>query len=128
VRTGAVVEKAWGREIIIANRAFCGKVMQLRRGFRCSMHYHREKDETFLVTAGKVRVEIGQPGTAEHDARTRRLQVVVLSPGHSIDVPPLTLHRFTGLEDSEFVEFSTHDEPEDSYRVEPSGPVPRADL
>jgi hypothetical protein len=32
------------------------------------------------------------------------------------------VHRFSGLEDSEIIEFSTHHEDEDSYRQERSGP------
>jgi len=32
-------------------------------------------------------------------------------------------HRFTGLENSEIMEFSTHHEDEDSYRDELSGKV-----
>jgi mannose-6-phosphate isomerase-like protein (cupin superfamily) len=116
-----VTEKVWGSETLIVNRAFCGKVMTLRRGMRCSLHYHPVKDETFLVTAGRILVEIGQPGMAGVAAATRE---VVLEPGESIDVPPLTLHRFTGLTDATFVEFSTHDDPADSIRLTPSGPAP----
>ena len=124
-----VVEKAWGREIVIVNTPeYAGKVMVLKAGFRCSMHYHREKSETFLVTAGRVRLELGPRGQAEYLRNSVRIERTVLLPGHSVDVPRLTLHRFTGLEDSEFVEFSTHDDPEDSYRSEPSGPVPLSDL
>lgn len=131
-----VTEKVWGSETLIVNRAFCGKVMTLRKGYRCSLHYHRAKDETFLVLEGRMRVEIGLHGRAEYrtdpiapglqrcqpsDHSTR---VVDLGPGEAIDVPPGTLHRFTGLTDCRFVEFSTHDEASDSYRLVKSGPAP----
>ncbi len=115
-----VVPKVWGSETIICNRAFAGKVMTLRRGMRCSLHYHPVKDETFWVLSGKVRVEIGQPGMAGVAAATREM---VLDPGDSVDVPPLTLHRFTGITDATFVELSTHDDPADSIRLTPSGPA-----
>lgn len=131
------IPKAWGSEEVIANREFCGKTMTLRKGFRCSLHYHGAKDETFLVTAGRVRVEIGDTGGmarftvrqgrvigADVEEIQRRCRVFVLGPGESIDVPPCTIHRFTGLEDSQFVEFSTHDDPQDSYRLTESGPAP----
>ena len=44
-------------------------------------------------------------------------------PGHSILITPNTKHRFTGLENSEIMEFSTHHEDSDSYREEVSGKV-----
>lgn len=116
-----VTPKVWGSETLIANREFCGKVMSLREGMRCSLHYHRVKDETFLVTRGRVKVEIGRSGEAARPGEG--LSVLVLGSGDSIDVPPLTLHRFTGMEDSEFIEFSTRDDPEDSVRIVPSGPA-----
>lgn len=116
-----VTLKVWGSETLIANREFCGKVMSLHEGMRCSLHYHLVKDETFLVTRGRVRVEIGRSGDAPLTGGD--LSVLVLGPGDSIDVPPFTLHRFTGLEDSEFIEFSTHDDPADSIRLAPSGPA-----
>lgn len=120
--THQVVDKVWGSETVIANRAFCGKVMRLKAGFRCSLHYHRAKDETFLVTKGVVYVEIGEAGRAGQ--RGDRMTSRTLLDGDSIDVPPRTAHRFTGMTDAEFVEFSTHDDPGDSDRLEPSGPVP----
>jgi len=43
------VEKVWGSEDWIVNREYCGKVLNLNKGFRCSMHYHKNKDETFYV-------------------------------------------------------------------------------
>ena len=47
----------------------------------------------------------------------------IMLPGHSILIAPNTKHRFTGLEDSEIMEFSTHHEDSDSYREELSGKV-----
>ena len=47
----------------------------------------------------------------------------IMLPGHSILIEPNTKHRFTGLEDSEIMEFSTHHEDSDSYRDELSGKV-----
>ena len=47
----------------------------------------------------------------------------IMLPGSSILIEPNTKHRFTGLEDSEIMEFSTHHEDSDSYRDELSGKV-----
>lgn len=104
------VEKVWGKEIWIVNRDYCGKKLILKKGFRCSMHYHKLKDETFYVLSGKVLIELG-------------MKKQVMLPGDSIWIPPGARHRFTGLEDSEIMEFSTHHEDSDSYRETESGKV-----
>jgi mannose-6-phosphate isomerase-like protein (cupin superfamily) len=104
-----VVPKVWGEEHWIVNREYCGKKLILKQGFRCSMHYHKVKDETFYVVKGRVLLE-----TEAGD--------YVMVPGDSRHIPQRLLHRFSGLEDSEIIEFSTHHEDADSYRTEPSGP------
>ncbi len=48
---------------------------------------------------------------------------IVMKPGDALLIPPYTKHRFTGLEDSEIIEFSSHHEESDSYRDDVSGPV-----
>lgn len=119
-----VTPKVWGAETLIANRGFCGKRMTLFRGFRCSAHFHPVKDESFLVLSGRMLAEVGAPGMAALDKYDiDRMRRVEMHPGDSLDVPPMTLHRFTGLEDTVFVEFSTHDDPKDSLRVTESGPA-----
>lgn len=96
--------KVWGEEHWIVNKEYCGKKLILKKGYRCSMHYHKKKDETFYVIKGKVLMELG----------TKKW---VMNIGDSLHIPPGAKHRFTGLEDSEIIEFSTHHEDEDSYRV-----------
>lgn len=106
-----IINKVWGHEEIIVNtRDYCGKKLVLNKGFRCSIHWHKIKDETFYVNKGKVFLEIGN-------------EKKILLPGDSIRIIPGTKHRFSGLEDSEIIEFSTHDDSSDSYRKEQSGLV-----
>lgn len=109
--------KVWGEERWIVNRDYCGKVMTLRKGFRCSLHFHKQKDEVFYVTRGRVFLEVGDGER-------------VLGPGDHEHVPPGVEHRFWGLEDSEIIEFSTHHDEADSYRVpgQESGPFEAAEL
>ena len=104
------VEKVWGKAIWIVNRDYCGKKLILNKSYRCSMHYHKNKDETFYILSGKVLLEIG-------------VQKNIMLPGDSILIKPGQKHRFTGLENSEIIEFSTHHEDSDSYRDEVSGKV-----
>lgn len=104
------VSKIWGKEIWIVNRDYCGKKLILKKGFQCSMHYHKLKDETFYILNGKVLLEIG-------------MKKQIMLPGDSMLIKPHQKHRFTGLEDSEIIEFSTHHDDSDSYRDEVSGKV-----
>jgi quercetin dioxygenase-like cupin family protein len=53
---------------------------------------------------------------------------MIMHPGDAFLIEPNTKHRFTGLEDSEIIEFSTHHEDSDSYRDEVSGKVDLATL
>lgn len=99
------VPKVWGEEHWIVNREYCGKKMVLRRGFRCSMHLHRNKDEVFYVIRGRILLEMGDGER-------------IMGPGDHHHIPPGVEHRFWGLEDAEIIEFSTHHEEEDSYRVQ----------
>jgi len=104
------VPKVWGKEIWLANFDYCGKKLILNKGFRCSRHYHKNKDETFYINKGKVLMEINN-------------EKRIMKQGNSVRITPGMKHRFTGLEDSEIIEFSTHHEDSDSYRDELSGEV-----
>jgi quercetin dioxygenase-like cupin family protein len=105
-----VVPKEWGEERWIVNRDYCGKLLILKKGYRCSLHHHRIKDETFYVSKGRVLMECDG-------------EAMIMKPGDALLIEPNTKHRFTGLEDSEIFEFSTHHEDSDSYRDELSGQV-----
>lgn len=110
-----IVPKAWGEEHWIVNeRLYCGKKMVLRKGQQSSLHYHRLKDETFYVLNGRIRLELENETT-------------ILEPGAVVRIHPHMTHRFGGLEDSVFFEFSTGHSDEDVYRLEPSGPMKDTD-
>jgi rfaE bifunctional protein kinase chain/domain len=103
-----MVPKLWGYEQWIENNEkYCCKILGLNKGFQCSLHYHKNKDETFLVTSGHVRLELGD-------------QVMHMRQGSFARVLPNTPHRFAGIEDSVIMEVSTHHEDSDSYRIEES--------
>lgn len=102
------VLKEWGEEQWIVNKEYCGKKLILKKNRRCSMHSHKKKDEVFYLQNGKVLLEM--------DGKN-----YTLLPGDFIHVLPNSPHRFTGLLDSEIIEFSTTHDEEDSYRTEFSG-------
>ncbi|MCB0335649.1 MAG: cupin domain-containing protein, partial [Bdellovibrionales bacterium] len=93
----------------------CGKKLVLNRGFRCSIHWHKIKDEVFYITKGRVLMEVNGENR-------------VMLPGDKQYIAPGDKHRFTGLEDSEIMEFSTTHREDDSYRDEPSGEVEQAEF
>lgn len=103
-----IVSKLWGSEQWLENNdRYCAKFMSLKRGYQCSLHYHKEKDEMFIITKGHVRFELGD-------------EIMHLRPGDFVRVLVGTKHRFRGIEDSEFIEVSTHHDDADSYRIEES--------
>lgn len=97
------VKKLWGSEEWIVNKIYCGKILNLNRGFRGSLHFHKKKDETFYILEGKVLLEL--------DEGKR-----ILKAGESQEILPGQKHRFTPLENSKIIEFSTHHEDSDTYR------------
>jgi len=114
------VEKIWGHEEWIANNEkYCGKKLVLKKGFRCSMHHHKLKDETFYIASGKVLLETVVDG----EERKR-----IVTAGDIEHIKIGMWHRFTGLEDSEIFEFSTFHMDEDSYRIEDSGPADLSEI
>lgn len=55
------VEKPWGSELIWAEQAsYVAKILTINAGHRLSRQYHNVKDETFMVLAGILTLEVGQ--------------------------------------------------------------------
>lgn len=108
--------KLWGREEWIINTAkYCGKKLVFNPGFCCSLHYHKIKEETFYLLTGKVLLEVGP----SEQQITKRIML----PGDVQHIPVGTVHRITGIEYSELMEFSTFHQEDDSYRLVMAGRV-----
>ncbi len=108
-----VVDKGWGHEkIIVNNDEYCGKILFFNKGATFSSHFHVKKLETFYCLKGYLKVE----GINTTDATPC---VMFLRKGEILNVPRLAIHKITALEESEIVEFSTHHDDSDSYRVAP---------
>ena len=107
-----IVEKGWGREEIWADEpGYCGKNLVFEAGKRFSMHFHRNKDETWLVQSGEFML-------IWIDTENARRQMARLRPGSTWRNAPLVPHQLVCLEAGTVVEVSTHDDPDDNYRVE----------
>lgn len=112
-----VHKKVWGEEHWIANTPlYCGKKLLLKKAFRCSIHYHKLKHETFYVQSGLILMEVGD-------------NCFLMKPGDSVEIKQGIYHRFTGCADqNEIFEFSTQHFEDDSYRLIESGPVSSEDM
>ena len=119
------VDKVWGHEEwIVNNNLYCGKRLCLKKGKRCSLHYHKNKDETFYILKGTVLMEILTPNKIENKTFYYP-ELKIMKEGDRQHIIPEMQHRFSGLEDSVIIEFSTHHEDSDSYRIEKGGDVPK---
>jgi mannose-6-phosphate isomerase-like protein (cupin superfamily) len=95
------VEKPWGYELIWAvTDVYVGKVLFVKAGEALSLQFHREKDESWLVQSGRVKLELG-------DAGSTVLNEEVVGAGAAFHYAPGTVHRVTALEDTTILEVST---------------------
>jgi mannose-6-phosphate isomerase len=95
------VEKPWGYELIWAlTDVYCGKVLFVKAGHALSLQFHNEKDESWLVQSGRVKLELGETGSGV-------LQEEIVAPGAAFHYTPGTIHRVTALEDTTILEVST---------------------
>ena len=106
-----IVPKGWGFEKWIANsKLYCGKLLHVHKGKRCSMHMHLKKHETFYIVSGKLEVKLIYKNGQKSN--------MILVEGEALTVPPGLMHQFIAIDnDAEFVEFSTEHFDSDSYRV-----------
>ena len=111
MRLEGYVEKGWGSEFIWAtNEKYCGKFLRFKKDAKFSMHFHKEKDESWFVLSGKFKVVWIDTENAERNEE-------YLAEGDTWRNPPLVPHQVTCLEKGELIEVSTPDSVEDNYRV-----------
>lgn len=129
------LQKSWGFEYWLENNEmYCGKIIQVRQNqwsTHGGFHYHKIKDETFLVLSGTLILDLLQldliktPLIASHNmiasknnASWPRVDRYYLKPLEYIRLYPGVLHRFSSLEQEVmFVEISTTHREDDSYRI-----------
>ncbi len=104
------VDKPWGHELIWAvTDRYVGKVLVIEAGRRLSLQRHEIKDESILVTAGRLRLYL------EDDAGVVRVEELVA--GDHRHVPTGRIHRYEAIERTELMEVSTP-ELDDVVRLE----------
>lgn len=96
VEKAKIVEKPWGSELwYAAEKEYAGKVLDIKEGYRSSLHYHKKKKETMCVVEGEVRIE-------KEDGDS-----FILKRGQCITIEPGEKHRIIPLKDSRILESST---------------------
>ena len=107
-----VVKKGWGGEVWIANNElYCGKLLRLDKGKKCSLHYHKLKTESFYLHKGRLLMRIMESPEAT------AIDEFELEAGQCMDIPIGLVHQMVALEDSELFEFSTQHFDSDSHRL-----------
>src|SRR5882672_8174142 len=104
--------KGWGREIWIANNPlYCGKILEIKQGKKCSLHFHELKTESFYLRRGRLIVRVKESATSAV------LEEFEMIAGDCMDVPRGLVHQMEALEDAELFEFSTQHFESDSHRL-----------
>lgn len=123
-----IVEKGWGREIIIANQScqnyanaegtescgMSGKILEYdKAGATSSMHLHIHKTEYFYVLQGSFILRSIHPTSAmEYSDKINTGEIIYLGRG--------TCHQIEALEDdSKIIEIATQDNCWDNVRIRP---------
>ena len=104
--------KGWGYEKWIVNKEeYCGKLLHMIKGKKCSWHYHTLKDETFYLQEGKILLKYSDDDDIES------AKEIVLNRGDKFHIYRGLRHQMFALEDTDLFEFSTQHFEDDSNRV-----------
>jgi mannose-6-phosphate isomerase-like protein (cupin superfamily) len=115
------VDKSWGYEdIFVSNDKYCAKYLVFdKMGNKTSMHFHKEKEETWTVVRGSFVVKYIETDIANE--REKILREVRIDSGfeqETFTIKPLMPHQLIALEhNSIMLEVSTPDSVEDNYRL-----------
>jgi len=105
------VPKGWGSEEWIVNKEYCGKILRFYKGKKLSWHYHKDKHEVFYLLSGKLIIKYN------FDQDITKADQTILYPNMSFEVPQGLCHQMIAEEDSVLIEFSSHHEDSDSFRI-----------
>jgi mannose-6-phosphate isomerase len=89
------VKKPWGKEIwLCVEDEYAGKILEINKGHRTSMQYHKKKKESMYVLSGALRIETGKGQ-------------IIIKKGESVTMYPGDRHRLCADEDVILIEVST---------------------
>jgi quercetin dioxygenase-like cupin family protein len=111
----SIIKKKWGEEHVLASNekyGYSGKRMKLAKTGCCSIHFHALKCETFFVSSGMM--------ILQRWYQDGHIETTIMRTGNVLTIYPNTPHRFYGIKETVFYEFSSFDSPNDSYRISSS--------
>ena len=112
------VEKLWGEEIWLVNEPeYCSKILIIKPGYQCSLHYHPVKKESFVVLEGILALL-----SDVDDSNIGQLRYL-RSDDPPVTLTPGTQHRFASgdmLSSAVVLEVSTYHSDDDVIRIDES--------
>lgn len=85
------------------------KLLYVAKNKKLSLHFHKDKKETFFVVFGAFEVILISDGIKD---------VVKFEEGDTLYIPPCMIHQIKGLHKKNILlEVSTKDDAQDSYRI-----------
>ena len=107
------VKKSWGSEKWLVNNKkenYCLKILDINKDCSTSLHYHKNKHETFVIISGKLSVFLDNFPYESNK---------VLSADDTFEIDRLVRHKLFAHEGPvSFYEVSTYHENSDSYRCD----------
>lgn len=99
--TAQIVDKPWGKEIILttSDLPYTSKILKIDAGHRLSLQYHDQKLETLCLISGEVNLIWGK------DVNNLITEKMLPQTGYTIT--PGTIHRFEAVTDCQLFESST---------------------
>ena len=116
-----IIPKVWGWEVVfVSNELYSCKLMVIKGGYQCSIHYHKLKTETFVLLTGEVVLEKFPSYQEElYPFSSNKMEQFITH-----NIPSSMKHRFQGRSKySVVLEVATQDLPGDSYRETKSGKI-----
>jgi mannose-6-phosphate isomerase-like protein (cupin superfamily) len=108
-------KKKWGKEVwLVNNSLYCCKLLVFDIvDAKCSMHFHKNKVETWFVLYGEFEVKYV-------DTRDASIHTIRLKEGRALHIPKFTPHQIISKSiGATLIETSTFHEESDSYRIFP---------
>lgn len=106
-------EREWGKETIFAaTEHYTGKFLQFTTaGSKTTMHFHKNKDKTWVVLNGKFLLKVIDTSNAD-------VKEIILNTGDTWRTVPLLPTQLEALEDqSSIAEISTIEDVTDIYNI-----------
>jgi mannose-6-phosphate isomerase len=96
-----IIDKPWGsEEILHTDDKYTVKSLFMKKGHKCSLQYHKVKQETIIIIDGILKIND-----------------TIFSRGEYITIYPNNIHRMEGMTDVIYLECSTS-ELDDVVRLE----------